>query len=219
MKNLTSKQAIQKASSLLNNINSSVSAINKHHQLIEAKSTDLRALLTGLTNMGPAQEEKPAKEKPAKVVSTLAKVAKVAKEKPAKATKEKVAKPVKPAKEKAEKSAKEAKAKPVKNGAAKSTDAETDKTAPTVKSVIVEIIKSLGPQTKPTLYKLTEKYGKWSRQSFYNALKDPMFGENEGNVTLVVFPKEKTTEVKTSDEDVDKFVSMVEDDGLISAVI
>lgn len=192
-KNMTLKQAVKQASSFVNGITSSMNTINKHQKVIEEKTADLRSILSGLTIMEATAAAKPEK------------VAKPAKEKAAKPVKEKPAKAAKPAKEKA--------AKPAKAAAA------DKKTAPTVKSVIAEILKSKGKQTKPDLYKMTEKYGTWSRQSFYNALKDPMFGESDGCVTLAVTPKEKTTEVKTSDEEADRFVSKVENDGATAAVV
>lgn len=87
---------------------------------------------------------------------------------------------------------------------------------PTIKEAIKEIIISSGPKSKTALYnEVTVKYGKWSKQSFYNALKDQnLFKEEEGTITIV-----KCTASRTSDEEAKNFVEKVVSDQTVATTV
>lgn len=193
--NLTQKQAVVKAGSLLKGIGNSTDTINKHQKLIAESTDQLHVVLAGLSNMTSVVTANPEKKIAAGKV-TAAKHEKAT----AKAAKVKAAKAVKPAKVKA----------------AKEDQKPAVDNRPTIKDAIQELIASGGPDTKADLYrKVTDKYGYWSRQSFYNALKDKkLFKDVDGKIQVA-----GPTSVKTSDADAKKFVESVERDQTVATAL
>jgi len=212
-KKLTPKQAAVKASSLLKGIDNSVAVINKHHGIIKENTVQLRNVVTGLSNAAVQETPKPkapAKPKPAKAEKAKAKAPAKAKAAKAKAAKAKAAK-------------KEAKAKPAKKGEKPKAEESAKASAkmkppvdgrPTVKDATREEIAANGPDTKANLYhKVTDKYGYWSRQSFYNALKDKKsFRTVDGKIQVIGTPGAKTT-----DEEASRFVESVRKDQAVAS--
>ena len=83
-----------------------------------------------------------------------------------------------------------------------------------MKDAIRESIGSEGPDTKANLYhRVTSKYGYWSRQSFYNALKDKKsFREVDGKILDV-----SSRPVQTTDEEAQKFVESGQRDQTVAS--
>ena len=169
-KSQTPKQMAIKVESILRGLDNSQASIGKHQKKIDDGIEELKPLLAGLANAATAKPAaKPVQAKPAAKAPAPAKPA--AKPQPAKAAK--AAKPaVKPAKPtaKAPKSAKPAKT------AAKVKDGKKEPVPgrPILKEAIKEMIAAeggKGPAAK-LYHRAIDKYGYWSRQGFYAALKD-----------------------------------------------
>jgi hypothetical protein len=160
---LTPKQANIKATSLIRGIDNSVARIRKETASIADATSQLKKTVLPALSNTEAKAKAPAKK---------------AKEK-AKAPAKKAKAPAKKAKEKktpAQSPSKAAqKAKPPVEG------------RPTIKEAIQETIGAQGPISPADLWKkVVEKYGYWSRQSLYNALKDTkLFKKADGVVGLV----------------------------------
>jgi len=192
--------------------------LNVRVKAVQDNARTVQTLIGGISNAALAAPSKPV---PAKAVKP-AKAAKPAK--PAK-----VAKPAKPAK--VAKPAKPAKvAKPVKVKAEKLVKAAkaSDKTPPTsdrpsLKKVISEIIAKSGkPMGTADIYKAAcQKYGYWSRQSLYNALKDiKVFAKNGEEYSVVGEPDVDTNSMSdSSDTEADDFVKRVEENSSVAGLV
>jgi len=197
-KAMTPKQMAIKANSLLKGIDNSVAAIQKHRTSIVQNAGELAGLLSGLSNAAST----PVKAAPVKKATAPVKKAEKA---PAKKAEKKT-----PAKAKA-------KAKATKAGASQAKPAGQKAPVPnrpTVKEAISETITKGGPDSRASLYhKVTDKYGYWSRQSFYNAIKDKKaFKEIDGKVHNV-----QASPAKTTDAEAAKFVEKVAGDASVSS--
>jgi hypothetical protein len=210
-KALTQKQAEIKGTSLIRGIDNSVARIRKETASIaDATSQFKRVVLPALSNAAK-KDKKDKKDKiPAKAVATgldkavakaVAKAAKAAKKDKAVAKKDKpVAKKAKPVAKKAKPTAQSP------SKAAQQAKPPVDG-RPTIKEAIKEMIKEHGPISAADLWKkAVDKYGYWSRQSLYNALKDAkLFSKKDGVITLAPGPAKK-------DDDIDSFVDSVVSD-------
>lgn len=227
-KSLTPKQAAVKVSSLLRGVDNSVAkiakgrtAIAEGEKAIRENTSQIRSIVSGLSNT--AQTGKAAVKKPAKKAAAKKPVKK-------KAAAKKAA-PKKPVKKKKAAAKKAAPAKAAKKAAPKKAAAKkvAVEGRPSVKEAIKESIRADGPDTKASLYhKVTGKYGYWSRQSFYNALKDESsFREVDGKVHVISVkasekkeaPKKEAPKPKprTTDEEADRFVDSVAQDPAVSS--
>lgn len=183
-KQLTPKQTVIRASKLLKGIDNSVLQIQKHQASIDSNTSELKSLVNGLGT--------PPAAKPAKKV-------KEAKAKPPKA-----AKPPKPAKK-----AKEAKAASKSNGASKIKPPVDGR--PSLKQAIQEVLAN-GPLQAADIWKAaTGKYGYWSRQSLYTALKDTK--------TFVNVNKKFQLAAVKPNEQVEAFVEKVASDTATAKVV
>jgi len=194
---LTPKQMSIKAVSLLKGIDNSVAVIDKHRTHIIESAGQLAGILSGLSNAA-TETSAPAK----KPTSAPAKKPIKAEKKPVKAGKKAAAPTKKAGKKVAKKSA--GQKSPVAN-------------RPTIKEAIKEAISEGGPSIRAILYhKVTDKYGYWSHQSFYNALKDKKsFKEVDDEKIDVVQVADRT---KTTDAEAAKFVERVAGDAIVSSV-
>lgn len=217
----TPKQAQAKIGTLLKGIDNSVVVIEKHQQNTKQSVAEIKKLITGLNSQPatkPAKAQKPAKApkapKPAKPTKEAKASAKMAAKHPA----PKVA--LKPAK--TPKEAKPAKApKPAK--AAKPAKAEADKGPvsgrPGLKDVLHELIHEANGEavSAASLYRdAVAKWGYWSRQSLYNALKDTKSFKKQG-VGFVNVKNGSTPKVSDSEAEsfVDKAASQPETSALV----
>jgi len=84
---------------------------------------------------------------------------------------------------------------------------------PALKQAIQEVFNgnSNGPLAASEIWKtVTGKYGYWSRQSLYNALKDSKLFKKEGD---------KFQSISQEDESVDKFVESVGKDQSVAGTV
>lgn len=94
---------------------------------------------------------------------------------------------------------------------------------PALKQVIHDLIAKGGnkPMTKPELYNAAiAKFGKWSRQSFYNAIKDTkhFLADGEGFVNVVA-TRSQSAQGHGEKDEADRFVESVERNQATSAVV
>lgn len=205
---LTPKQMSVKAASLLKGIDNSVTIIDKHRTNIVQSAGQLAGILSGLSNAAtavPAPAKKTPVPAPAKKAQAKAqaKKAQTSAKKPA-------------AKAPAKKPAAKLAAKAEKKAAEKPTGQKPPvANRPTVKEAIGEVITKGGPDSRAALYhKVTDKYGYWSRQSFYNALKDKKSFKEIGDGKIDV--AQTSAQTKTTDAEAAKFVEKVAGDATVS---
>jgi len=189
-KPLTPKQAEIKVGSLIRGIDNFVTRIKKDTALVVDAMLEFKQVLPALSNTTKAAKVEKTSAKvektSAKVEKTSAKVEKTSAKPP---KKEKAASPLKAAR----------KAKP------------PVKERPTIKEAIQEMLKTHGSLPPADLWKKTvDKYGYWSRQSLYNALKDDnLFKKSDGVISLVPNRNKDKDKDKDKDDGVDSFVDVV----------
>jgi hypothetical protein len=182
-KPLTPKQAEIKINKILRGVDNSAAQLEKHTKNIQESMPVVRELLSGLTN----PPEKPAPK----------------------------AAPKKPAPKKADnKKTPKAKAKPASKKAdgKKSNDVKKPVAGrPALKQAIQEVFNGNGAMAASEIWKaVTAKYGYWSRQSLYNALKDGSLFKKDGD---------KFLSISQEDEKIDKFVESVEKDQSVAEAV
>ncbi len=113
----------------------------------------------------------------------------------------------------------------VKATAKPSIKTESPDDRPPLKQVIADILAhSSSPMSKPDIYNAAiAKYGKWSRQSFYNAIKDEhrfqQVGEGFINVKATAAAKTHHADEADEKDEADRFVESVEVNKSTSAVV
>ena len=197
-KPLTPKQAKIKAVSLLRGMDNSVARVKKEAASMADAASQLKKVLPALSNvMKPAVNAAPKKSAPKKSA-------------PKKSAPKKVCNPQKSA---------------PKKGATKKSAAQNPSKAaqnakppvegrPTIKEAIQEVVQENGAIPPADLWKkCVEKYGYWSRQSLYNALKDTkLFRKTKGKIELPPTSGKK-------DDGVENFVDGVVADKSVSQAV
>ena len=215
-KPLTERQAQIKGASLLRGIDNSVARIRKETASIAEASEQLKVTVMPALSNRAGKESAPKKAAPAKPKVKKAAPAKA--KKPAPVKQAAPAKAKKPAPAKAKKPAKAAqKAKPVQTPSKAAQKAKPPvEGRPTIKEAIAEVIKAGGSQSAADLWKsCVAKYGYWSRQSLYNALKDAKMFKKVGDR----FEAVARTNSTKKDSSVDQFVESVVKDKAVSQAV
>lgn len=215
-----------KAQKLLRGIDNETVAIKKDQEKLNARvkavqesTRVVQTLIGGISNAAlaapsaqkpaPAQAKKPAAKPQAQAKKPAAKVrAKPQAKKPAAKAQ---AKP-------AQKAAPKAQAKKPAAKAAPKADKPKAPVSnrPPLKKVITDILAKNGkPMGAAEIYKeACQKFGYWSRQSLYNALKDARSFSKDGDGFRAASPKSTTTDVEAED-----FVKKVEGNAATSTVV
>ncbi len=231
---MTQKQAVIQAGNILRGLDNSISVGRRRVEEMETLRTKVSALALGLSNMTStatvaapkASKPEPKKAPPSAPKAGGQKATPKASKPAVKAAAPKASKPQPTKKDKASAKKDKAPAKPSapKPAVSKPAQSKSAKSAaaikepvdgrPNLRDATKEIIRESGPGTRKSVYdRVTSKYGYWSKQSFYNLIKDDGDFKSENDILDLVSSK-----AKKADSDLD-LVSKVEQDRSTAAVV
>jgi hypothetical protein len=210
----TPKQAAARVAVLLRGIDNSVSVIEKQKGKIDSSLREARHLMVGLSNAVVSAQEDVAKARKEVKEATKKAAKKPAKKPAAKTAKKPAAKTAKTAKKPGKKpaakkpAAKAAKKASPKNGKSKPLKERLPPKAdrPLLKNAIRDLLKDSGPMKMADIYNgVVEKWGYWSRQSFYNVIRDEKnFKTTDGETYDFI-----VQDAPVTDREADAFVASV----------
>ncbi len=213
-RSLTPKQADIKAASLIRGIDNSVARIKKEAASIADAAKQLKkSVLPALSN--------PKAKASAKIPAKKASVRIPAKKASAKASAKKASAKASAKKAPAKASAKKAPAQSPSKAAQKAKPPV--KGRPTIKEAIQETIRTSDGSSPAELWKkVVGRYGYWSRQSLYNALKDvKLFKKVGGKIELLPEPTSggRGHDSGEKDDGIDDFVDGVVADKSVARAV
>jgi outer membrane biosynthesis protein TonB len=188
--------------------------LNVRIKAVQDSAKTVQTLIGGISNMAlaaPASLKKVQFKKPEP--KTASKVSPKAPKAPKKPTPKKAATKTAAPKKDLKKATKAP-------AAVKASTSESPQDRPSLKKVITDIILKNGkPMGAADIYKIAcQKFGYWSRQSLYNALKDNKAFAKKGEGYDV--PDSSPISIsETSDSEAEKFVQRVEGNSATSAVV
>jgi len=188
--------------------------LNVRIKAVQDSAKTVQTLIGGISNMAlaaPASLKKVQVKKPEP--KTASKVSPKAPKAPKKPTPKKAATKTAAPKKDLKKATKAP-------AAVKASTSESPQDRPSLKKVITDIILKNGkPMGAADIYKMAcQKFGYWSRQSLYNALKDNKAFAKKGEGYDV--PDSSPISIsETSDSEAEKFVQRVEGNSATSAVV